>query len=292
MSTHNKNSTSYQSKLNPNKLANWRGTLFGVPTALTRGGIFQLSNPRKPRESLTDCILPTRADVVVKVHSGKQLNLYDLQVLLAIAHASRNREIGEWIELTERELLRILQRASNTKTHRALRRSLNRLVRYRFTMRWKCAGEWHPIDVSGFIEGRRIGSKLKLRLHIGTAELWNAKANQSRLQIAEHLGLSAMAQAIHLLFAGQQRGSVKTYRIETLAELTGYSGALREFRYRVQKALEELENAGLAKWLREGDSVRATLNPLPETRIRKEAMRIGRLPRHVQVRERVAISAS
>jgi hypothetical protein len=240
----------------PVQLALWRDRERAVPTAIIRSALFGVVQ-RGRRPYLEDQPIACWKNCEIK-YTGGQLDQYDEDVWMQVKHFFRQQDLSaeNGIRFTLRGFLKSMETSNGGCSTRALFRSLKRLTATAVSIR---VGSFTYVGslIDEFVEDEATG-RYVVRINPKLAGLFGT--GYTKLEAATRRGLSTqIAQHLYGYVQSHKATRRHPHRISLgrLQALMGSQTHSRDFRWKVRRAMEELQAAGaVASWrITEGDAL-------------------------------------
>lgn len=236
----------------------WPEEVRGVPNAVLRGALFTVSQTRQSFRELTPVAAVDGIEISVK---NDRLNQHDLDLFEMLLHVQREQPLGAPVHFTAHGLLRALGRATGGKDHKELQNDMARLIGSVVKIHWTA-------------ERKSFMGSLVERAYIdeGT-DHWVVEFSRDLMTLYSQghtwidweerkaLGRNNIAKWAHGFYASHAKPFA--YSVETLWSLSGSTASRREFRRKLQAALDELLALGsINSWeIDSGDLVHVKRTP-------------------------------
>jgi hypothetical protein len=217
----------------------WPEKVRGVPNAVLRGALFTVGQDRAMFKELTTVATVDGIEISVM---GPRLNQHDLDLFETLLHGQRELPLGAPVHFTARSLLKALGRGTSGKHHKELRNDMARLIGSVIHIRW-------TDQKKGLID------KLVERVYIDeNTDHWVVEFSPQLMKLyadgytwidpeeRKALGRNNIAKWAHGFYASHAKPFA--YSVDTLWSLSGSTATRREFRRKLQTALDELKNIG------------------------------------------------
>lgn len=213
-----------------------------VPNAIARSALF--APIRRGRRPLHEkALIASRGDVEIR-YTGRQLDMADQDVWLALIEIARKHPIGVRIKVSRYEILRLLGRRTGKADYLWLHEAIWRLK----TGTVEIKAKRYRVGLS-FVEYFELDDKTGeyyMRLNPEVAKLYArseyALVNwERRKALKGHVDLAKWLQGYA---ASHKRGEEHRIGIGLLKTWAGYTGELNDFRAGLRGALRELERIG------------------------------------------------
>lgn len=239
-----------QLELLPDNLPAWTQDFRGLPNALARSALFNVSNLRKGERKYFDREEIASTQGIRLVYTGTELRQDDQDVFLQVLHMAKEQKLGENIKFTARSMIIALEWAIHSDSYERLSDSMNRLkaTALRLTVENR-AGDRMSFTGSlmGEFDWRETGSNEPLRewtvsLEKNIVKLFAPDA-YSLLNWRTRLDLPPLAKYLHSFYSTHKEPF--PHKVETLHKLTSSKiKELRKFRYELKGALQLLIDNG------------------------------------------------
>ena len=220
-------------------LPTWPEKVRGVPNAVLRGALFTVGQDRAMFKELTPVATVDGIEISVM---GPRLNQHDLDLFEMLLHGQRDLPLGAPVHFTARGLLKALGRGTSGKHHKELQNDMARLISSVIHIRW-------TDQKKGLID------KLVERVYIDeNTDHWVVEFSPQLMKLyadgytwidpeeRKALGRNNIAMWAHGFYASHAKPFA--YSVATLWGLSGSTATRREFRRKLQAALEELKKVG------------------------------------------------
>lgn len=229
----------------------WPSYVRGLPNALARSALFNVSNKTAERSYFKMQAISSINGVTI-TYTGEELRQQDEDVFLQLVHICRERNLGEWVDFTAYSLLKSLGWTINTKSYERLRAILDRLSATNVTIIFEENGEsvgFAGSLVRGFEWKTENGQKLqKWRVYFEPKIVTLfAPASYTQIYWELRLTLPPLAKWLHSFYSTHENPF--PYKADTLRRLCGSTMTLPHFRSQIREALDKLlEKKFLSSW--------------------------------------------
>jgi hypothetical protein len=226
----------------------WPNDLRGLPNALARSALFGVGNQQTHRELLEKKTIAALKGIEI-TYSGRELRQDDEDVFLEILHISRMKELGTTVTFTGYAMLTSLGWDKGARGYKRLVDAIGRLQWSSLAitvesveLRQNYTG---PLIVSFKWQEPNAETPMRLWEITLQQEIINlfSPTGYTRLDWDMRLQLTPMAKWLHSFYHTHR--TPYPYSVATLKELMGSKiKELRQFRYGLRKALDELVGCG------------------------------------------------
>lgn len=235
----------------PMQLPLWENRLRGLPNAMARSALFTCANHRSPREDYKRHLVASLGNYEI-YYTGVELRQDDEDVFLQIVHLARTTPLGDVVEVSGNQLLRVLGWNNSSRDYDRLRSSIERLKdgTVRIANKDGTAGYAGSLIRKYAYQGLGDSdhrTKWQIFLEREIANLFGDKT-YSLTGWDERLRLKPLSKWLHSFYHTHE--APFPYSTEKLMVLSGSkSSDVRYFRRDLKAALDELVVCGfLSSW--------------------------------------------
>lgn len=225
----------------------WDDDQRAAPAAVLRSALFGVIK-RGNRKAVENETLAAWADNKIR-YTGFKLDQSDLDCWLHVLHLARHFPLGRDVRFAARAFLRAIGRSGGGKDQEWLKRSLNRMVACAVAI---CVGgqEYHGSLISDFFVDEQSG-RYVVRINPLLAALFDEAF--VKLSMEKRLALpQGLARYLQGYVQSHKATVCSPHRIglARLQELCGSTNNHRDFRHKLKKAMQVLEDNGIvSSWL-------------------------------------------
>lgn len=217
----------------------WEEDDRAVPNAIARSALFApIRRGRRPLHE--EALIASRGDVEIR-YTGRQLDMADQDVWLALIEIARRYPIGLKIEVSRYEILKLLGRKIGKSAYVWLHASIKRLLAGTVWIKAKrYSAGLHLVDSFELDEKT---SRYYMRLNPEVTKLY-AKSEYALINWERRRGLKGhvdLAKWLQSYIASHRRGEEHRIGVKLLREWSGSSEELFHFKKSLLSALGELE---------------------------------------------------
>jgi hypothetical protein len=225
----------------PVQLELWSEKVRGLPNTLARCALFTAAGKKEDRTKFSDHIVFSTKGYTL-TYSGEELRQDDQDVFLQLVHMTRGVPVGHKLDVTGYEILKGLGWGKGGRDYDRLSESVLRLARSRIEIVGEALHFVGGLLPSMTRVGDAASSRFSLWLDPEVIKLFGDNM-YSLVDWSDRLKLSALAKWLHSFYFTHKEPI--GYRVETLHKLCGSkSKNLRMFKFKLQKALQELVDCG------------------------------------------------
>ena len=226
--------------------------LGAMPNHINRSSLFApIARGRRKFHRQTRLI--SRADAVLE-YTGEQLDEADCDLMMALIWYAQQQLLGEWVVMNRAEILRKIGRPLNKQTYDWLLRRMRAMTEATLYIeaRKPDGGTRYKIGyaeafhiVSGFQYVEEPG-EYRYKLDPRWVQMY-ARREYSLLSFEARLRIGRgqdMAKTLQRLLS-TSADPVQRYALGWLRDKMQYSGRMRDFRYALERACDELERLGI-----------------------------------------------
>ena len=232
-------------------LPSWPEVIRGVPNAVLRGALFTVSQERQMFPALTPVAAVDGIEISVQ---NARLNQHDLDLFEMLLHFQRDHPLGTPVHFTAYNLLQALGRTTGGKDHKDLQNDIARLIGSVVKIHWTAE---RKTFMGSLVERAYIDEETDhwvvefsrdLMLLYSQGHTWiDWKARKA-------LGRNNIAKWAHGFYASHAKPFA--YSVDTLWQLSGSASVRKEFRRKLQAALDELKALGaITAWKIDADDL-------------------------------------
>jgi len=236
----------------------WPAEVRGVPNAVLRGALFTVSQERQMFPVLTPVAAVDGIEISVQ---NARLNQHDLDLFEMLLHFQRDHPLGTPVHFTAYSLLQALGRTTGGKDHKDLQNDIARLIGSVVKIHWTAE---RKTFMGSLVERAYIDEETDhwvvefsrdLMLLYGQGHTWIDWKERKAL------GRNNIAKWAHGFYASHAKPF--PYSVDTLWHLSGSTSVRKEFRRKLQAALDELKALGaITAWkIDAGDLVHVKRTP-------------------------------
>lgn len=234
----------------PDNLPTWSPDFRGMPNAIARSSLFNVSSFRKGERAHFNKAEIASIQGITLVYTGSELRQDDLDVFLQVLHLAKEQKLGEDIKFTAHSMIVALKWTINPASYERLSDCMNRMkaTALRMLVERPNGGR---MSFTGSLMGefawREVGSNDPLRLWTVSLEKNIVKLfapdAYSLLNWTTRLDLPPLAKWLHSFYSTHR--SPFPYKVETLHTLTASKfKEVRKFKFELKKALALLVECG------------------------------------------------
>lgn len=234
----------------PECLPAWSQHFRGMPNAIARSALFNISSVRKGERTFFSKAEIASTQGISLLYTGSELRQDDLDVFLQVLHMAKEQKLGEDIQFTAHSMIVALKWTINPASYERLSDAMNRMkaTALRLTVE---DGKGGRMSFTGSLMGeftwRETGSDDPLRLWTVSLEKNIVKLfapdAYSMLNWATRLSLSPLAKWLQTFYSTHKQPFA--LKIETLHKLTAsQTKEVRKFKVDLKKALAALVDCG------------------------------------------------
>jgi hypothetical protein len=217
----------------------WPEEVRGVPNAVLRGALFTVSQTRQSFRDLTPVAAVDGIEISVK---NDRLNQHDLDLFEMLLHVQREQPLGAPVHFTAHSLLRALGRATGGKDHKELQNDMARLIGSVVKIHW--TGE-RKTFMGSLVERAYIDEDTDhwvVEFSRDLMTMYSQGHTWIDWEERKALGRNQIAKWAQGFYASHAKPFA--YSVDTLWKLSGSMAIRKEFRRKLQAALNELETLG------------------------------------------------
>jgi hypothetical protein len=228
----------------------WPNAVRGLPNALARSALFNVSNRTARRRNFKQHVIASVQGINI-AYTGEELRQDDEDVFLQVLHIARTTPLGDGVEFTAHGMLMELGWGRNSRGYDRLRSCLDRLKATSMTISSESGAKGYAGSLVRKFSWKADDGNARLTkwcvwLEREIVALFGPSM-YSHLEWAQRLSLSPLAKWLHAFYMTHREPY--GYKVATLHGLCGSeTKQLFHFRNSLKESLELLRSIGFLKY--------------------------------------------